>query len=369
MGKDQIDNSFSIVCEAVNGLPACLGKEKEGNAMFGFGGGLSAGVVARWCTMVKQYHEAGFTLVQVCQKLGQRGPAGSKEFSSHLANHMAAGESLKDSLATWKGKLPSLVIPMLEAGEATGRLVDALDALAASLGRQAKSQADLVRRCTWPLLQLVLACGILILLTVVIGLLPGAKASGFDPLGFGMTGVSGGLKLLLYVLVVGGGLAAGGYWLWRSRDSAIWLKFPMVGHARQLLARARFGEGLGMTVGAGLGPRKALALAVRGADLGPWTVRVQEGQIRLRSGDSWQKVLGDWPYLGADWLGILAVGEESGELSEALLRQALLDNEEGSAYLARSVSAGAGAAWFLSAGVVVFMIFRLFSAYIGALGL
>ena len=75
-----------------------------------------------------------------------------------------------------------------------------------------------------------------------------------------------------------------------------------------------------MTVGAGLGPRKSLALAVRAADLAPWSDRLQEGQARLRGGRSWQKVLEDWPYLGGDWLAILSVGEESGQV-DALLAE------------------------------------------------
>jgi type II secretory pathway component PulF len=336
--------------------------------MLGLGSYLSPGAIARWCTQARQYHDAGFSLEQTCRKLGKGKTSPIQSFSLHLADQMAAGESLTDALRTWPRNLPPLVAPMLEAGESTGRIVEALDALADSMTRQDKSQKEMARRMAWPLMQLGLACCIMILLTVVMGLLPGAKTSGFDPLGFGLKGFSGGLALLATVGLIGAVLGGLVFFLWKSRHNPFWLSVPLLGTARQLLARSRFGEALGMTVGAGLGPRKSLALAVRAGDLGPWSDRLQEGQARLRSGRSWQKVLEDWPYLGTDWLAILSVGEESGQITEALLRQSKLDAEEGAQNLARAVSVGAGAAWLTSAGFVIFLIFRIFSSYLSALG-
>ncbi|MFM8932321.1 MAG: type II secretion system F family protein [Gemmataceae bacterium] len=333
-----------------------------------FGKSLSPGAIARWCTQARQYHDAGFSLEQTCRKLGYRNSTAIQQFSTHLANQMAAGESLTDGLRSWPGTMPPLVAPLLEAGESTGRIVEALDALADSMTRQDKSQKETARRMAWPLMQLALACGIMILLTVVMGLLPGAKNSGFDPLGFGLSGFSGGLKLLGFVAVLGLILAVVVVFLWKARHSSFWLSIPLLGTARQLLARSRFGEALGITVGAGLGPRKSLALAVRAADLAPWSDRLQEGQARLRGGRSWQRVLEDWPYLGADWLAILSVGEESGQIAEALVRQSKVDAEEGARNLARAVSLGAGAAWLTSAGFVIFLIFRIFGSYLNALG-
>lgn len=329
---------------------------------------ISAGALARWCHQARQYHEAGFSLAQSCKKLAQRESSPAQGFSAHLADHLAQGESLTEAVRLWPGKLPPLAAPLLEAGESTGRIVEALEALSNSLERQDRSQKEIARKCAWPLLQLAMAGGVMILLTVVMGLLPGAQANGFDPLGFGLTGFSGGFRLLLTLGMIGLVLGTAVFLLWRSRDSAIWLSVPLLGTARQLLARSRFGEGLGMTLGAGLGPKKSLALAVRAADLAPWSDRLQEGQARLRGGRSWQMVLGDWPYLGADWLAILAVGEESGQITESLLRQAKLDAEEGSRDLARAVSVGAGAAWLVSAGFVIFLIFRIFGSYLSALG-
>ena len=336
--------------------------------MGGFTRSVSAGALARWCTQAKQFHDAGFSLEQTCRKLGRLSGSAVQIFSMHLADQMASGESLTDALRAWPGRLPPLVSPMLEAGETTGRIVEALSALADSMGRQDQSQKEMARRMAWPLMQLGLACGIMILLTVVMGMLPGAKTSGFDPLGFGLKGFSGGLTLLATVGAFGALIGTGGYFLWKSRHSSVWLKVPLLGTARQLLARSRFGEALGMTVGAGLGPRKSLALAVRAADLAPWSDRLQEGQARLRGGRSWQKVLEDWPYLGGDWLAILSVGEESGLITESLLRQSKIDANDGAQNLARAVSVGAGAAWLTSAGFVIFLIFRIFSSYISALG-
>jgi len=345
-----------------------MDKRDKGLLMIAFGKSLSPGAIARWCTQARQYHDAGFSLEQTCRKLGHRNTTAIQQFSTHLANQMAAGESLTDALRSWPGSMPPLVGPLLEAGESTGRIVEALEALADSMERQDKSQKETARRLAWPLMQLGLACGIMILLTVVMGLLPGAKNSGFDPLGFGLAGFSGGLKMLGVVAVLGLVLFGLIVFLWRARHSAYWLSVPLLGTARQLLARARFGEALGITVGAGLGPRMSLALAVRAADLAPWSDRLQEGQARLRGGRSWQRVLEDWPYLGADWLAILSVGEESGQIAEALVRQSKVDAEDGARNLARAVSVGAGAAWLTSAGFVIFLIFRIFGSYLSALG-
>ena len=293
---------------------------------------------------LRLYLDAGMGLPEALRRLTTRIPSSLQPFVQALAEETARGESLADALKPWKGALSPEVAALLVAGEVAGSLPEILKRIEIHLQAEARSRKHLISVLTWPVLQALLAMGLLLLVGLIQSMLGGARG----PIGFGWS------SFLPFFLVVGLALATA----WNYR------RLPGIATALVYMARARLGGVLGLALDSGLTPRKAIDLAVTASDHTPWNSALPEARKRLRDGAAWREVLTDWPDLGTDFLVALENGEITGQLPECLARQATIDRGEGEQLMAHTLQVVASLAWLLSAGALVFTIIRFYMSYI-----
>lgn len=93
-----------------------------------------------------------------------------RELMADLARTVEAGSSYSDALSRHPGAFPSLVVNMVRAGEASGRLEEILRRLAMLGKRQAELQQQLVTALTYPITLVLFGVGVCTFL--VMGIIP-----------------------------------------------------------------------------------------------------------------------------------------------------------------------------------------------------
>lgn len=296
---------------------------------------------------LRLYLEAGIGLPEALRRLSTRVPFRLRPLVSALARDTASGLPLKDALDAWQSRLPREVPAILAAGEEAGRLPDTLERLEGHLVQEAEASRKLVGALAWPVLQAVLAMGILVVVMVVQSLTGTAgRVPGFGP---------GTLAPFAFIIVAG--IAA----------ALFWQRIPGISHGRFALARGRLGGTLGLALDSGLSPGKSLELAAGAADQPDWSARVGEARRQVRSGKSLRVALAEWPGLGAELLAAVDHGETTGQLPETLARQALVDREDGHRLISRTLAFLAGLVWALSAAAIAWTVYNMYAGYLSLL--
>lgn len=298
---------------------------------------------------LRLYLEAGIDLPEALRRLSTRVPATLVPMVASLARETAAGMSLKDALEGWRERLAPEIPALLAAGEESGRLPETLERLEEHLRQEAEASRKLIGALAWPILQALMAMGVLGIVLVVQGI---TGTAGRVP-GFGM----GSVAPFVVLVAIGVGLAMG----WRS--------LPGVSHGRQALARSRLAGTLGLALDSGLAPGKALELAVCSADRQEWRDRLAEGKRQLRGGKSLGAVLAGWPGMGTELLNAVDHGETTGQLPETMARQAFADRDHGNNLVCRTLMALGGLFWGLSAAAIAYTVFRMYAGYLSLLNI
>ncbi len=280
-----------------------------------------------------------------------------------VARGLASGGTLSDSIREAGGTFPPVVQGMLAAAEEAGCEPDVCRELAAQCRRSAQVARKLRQSLIKPAVQAVVAVAAVSVLILVAG---GAH----DMLGLGLRGVSGVIWFL--AIVAGVGLAG---WLvflaalrsWQRRGIVRHLvaRLPVIGKAAADAELAAWCRAASLASGIGLDVRRMMTLTsavAPGLAIDPATAAA-----RLRDGLSLTDLLRETRLFPRSLLEAVGVGELTGTTAETLDRLA----EQCDDAAARGFSAaarGAGAAvWLAVAAVVVVLIFRLFSTYVGIL--
>jgi type IV pilus assembly protein PilC len=221
---------------------------------------------------------------------------------------------------------------------------------------------------TWPVIEFVMAVGVIALMLLVLGL----TGAPFDPIGLG-TGPGGAGKWLLVVF----GILATGYGGYRilarslkqkSKVDRFLLRVPAIGPCLEALALARFCLGLRLTLGAGLPVKSAVRLSLDATGNAAYPARYDEAAAALRRGADLTTILRACAIFPGEFLDIVENAEEGGRTPEVMEKQAQFYQDESSLRL-RVLTILAGVGVFLVVAIlIIVMIFRIFfTAYLGPL--
>ncbi len=274
-----------------------------------------------------------------------------------VAHGLAGGATLADSLAAAGDTFPAVVRGMLAAGEQAGY------ELAAQCRRSAHIARDLKRSLIKPAVQALVAVAAVCVLILVAG-------ESFDMLGLGLRGVKG---VVMFLVSVAGVALAG--WLawgmavasWRRRGVVrhIASRLPVIGKAAADAELAAWCRAASLASGIGLDVQRMLALTSAVAP--GLAIDPAAAAGRLRSGLSLTEMLRETALFPRRLLEAVGVGELTGTTAETLDRLAD-DCDDAAARGFAAAAGGAGAVvWLGVAAVVVLLIFRLFSTYVGIL--
>jgi type II secretory pathway component PulF len=290
-----------------------------------------------------------------------------------IADAVAEGRSVGEGLQAAGNYFPPLFRQLVEVGELSGRLDRTYRRLADHYQRVLQAQREFRGRLAWPLFQLGVAALVVGVLIFVMGLLPGQAdgSPGVDLLGFGLAGWKGLLVYLNALLVAAFlGVAAvesirrRAAWIQPLQDAA--LRLPLVGPALQTLCLARFAWALQLLLDSPIDLRKALPLALdaAGADRYRRQAATVVRSIEQRStiGEALAKT-GVFPQ---ELLDAIEVGEQSGALVETMQRESREYEQRSAAAVGLLAQAAGYVVWLAVAGLIVALIFRIFTAaYLG----
>jgi type II secretory pathway component PulF len=333
---------------------------------------LSLGSLIELCRAMRHYLGAGLMLRDAFREQAIRGAAGVRPVAARIAIELDQGHNLQHALERESRSFPPMLVALAGVGEETGMLPEVFGELERYFVRQQALRRQFIASVTWPLIQFVMAIGIIALVILVMGLLPEAtmfNGKRWDPMGLWLFGPSGALTFLAYVGLFLGGLY--GLYLLITRVlrrgatvSALALKVPVLGPCLRALALARFCLALRLTLETGMPTRKAIALSLRATSNDAFESRTVVVQAAVRKGEDLTIALGRAGLFPHDFLNILSVGETSGRLDDVLERQTDHYHGEAGRRLVALTFAASALVWLMVGGLIITFVIRFMLLYV-----
>ncbi len=327
------------------------------------------------CHRLATATRAGIEDRKIWQDESRRGSRSQQQTAGHIRAELAAGKSVTDAFASAGEYYPPLFRQMVAVGEQSGQLDKTYRRLAVHYDRTLKAKRTFFSKLAWPLMQLVIAFFVIGLLIWIMGLLPinqGSDEAGFDMLGWGLVGNSGlvvylnvlvfiGILLFLFVELARRGTS------WTHRLQRLLVNIPLLGSALKTIALARFAWALQLVLDTPMDLRKALPLALNATGNDYYAQYGEDVALQIEHGQTIHKSLSVTQVFPPDMLDNIAVGEEGGRLVEVMERVSAEYQERAGTAMSVLAQIAGYAIWLLVAGVIIIMIFQLFSGYLGML--
>lgn len=330
--------------------------------------------LAALCRRLSTGLEAGVDVRRVLAR--EKGGYVSPSLRRHLDNVVDAtnrGGAVSDALKDTRDYFPRLFLELVEVGEHTGKLAEVLRRLADHYDHQLRLRQMFLAAIAWPMLQLAAAVLIIALVIYVMGFLPTMEnGKPFDILGLGLYG---GRGLMLYLVVVGFVVAGIAVVIQAVRRGLVWtrplqrvlIRLPGIGQPVETLALAQFSWTMYITLEAGMDLLKAIPLCLRSTGNAHYTDHASEIVQQLRAGDEITHALADTKAFPRMFLDSVRVGEESGRLPETLALVSEQYQEQAKRAMATLTVIGGFLVWGLVAMLIIMVIFRVASFYIGTI--
>jgi type II secretory pathway component PulF len=322
-----------------------------------------------FCRVLRHNLGAGLSIVKVFRQQADRGNMQIRPIAGRIGEELEKGESLESALKQERQHFPGMFVSLAVVGEQSGNLPEVLAELEKYFLVQQKLGREFRQQIAWPVFQFVVA-GLVIPAMILLLSLFNSK---FDPLGFGLTGVSGAITFMLLFYGTPVLLIIAYKILTRSLSGAasvhaVLLRLWALGPCMQAIALMRFCLALRLTMETAMPIKRALRLSL--AATGNAAFEVQTGSVEeaIRDGEDLSLALNRTRVFPEDFLGIITNAEEGGRLVEVLANQAdYYEEEAGRRMKILSVVAGWAVYAFIAA-IIIFMIFRIFMSIYGTGG-
>ncbi len=330
--------------------------------------------LAAWCRSLKHALGAGLSPVRVFRQQAKSGPRAVRGVAADVADRLEAGDSLEDALAPHRDSFPPLFLELAAVGEQSGRMEDVFAELARYYETAWRTRQEFIRQMIYPATQFVAATGVIALLIVVLGLLAGGRGEEApDPIGLGLTGVSGAITFLA---VMGGlgvaAMLAARYVVdsvkHRATLEAVLLRVPGWGAVVLPFALQRFCLALRVSGEAGMPAPRCVHYGFRATANAAFMSRESEAVGVVMKGKEIAPALArSGAPFPKTFLAAVEVAEVTGQLSEVMERLADTYREEGTRNLKQAARLTTFAIYGCVGLLVVIAIFRIASQYLAVL--
>jgi type II secretory pathway component PulF len=290
---------------------------------------------------------------------------------SRLSQAIESGETLTDGLKRCGDYFPPFFNSMVNVGEKTGTLDRVLIKLAEHYEHLISLRRVFLLGIAWPVIQLVIAIVVIGLLIIALGWVAGMTGERVDILGFGLVGGKGLVKYTILLNL----MAAIGYGLFllftrgplAQTIRELVMRVPGLGPSLRVMSLSRMAWSLGMAIDAGASARMSMKLALQSTMNAYYTRHSDELDAAIRTGSEMHTALRATQAFPQDFLDAVEVGEQSGRLTESL--EKLAENYQAQAKVAAATLTllATMLVWGGVGAVLIFLIFRLASFYLGVL--
>ena len=276
---------------------------------------------------------AGMPLVESLKALGdQIDHLRLKRVLAEVTDRVNEGTSLADAMRGYPKIFPRLYVNMVASGEVSGNLDLVLERLADLLEAQAALKRKVTAAMTYPIMMIVLCCGVLVLLLAYV--VPEITAI-FDDQGMVLPLPTQivitlsdilqsywWLLLISIVLIVGGvrryiETSAG-----RRKLDQLRLRLPIIGPLTMKLAVSRFARNLGTMLSSGIELLTALSIVKNIVSNVILEEGIDDAIVGVREGKSLAGELNKAEHYPRLLVHMVAIGEKTGQLEPMLLRAA-----------------------------------------------
>ena len=300
---------------------------------------ISAAALALLTRQLATLLRAGMPLDESLRALGAQTAA--RRLQAVLADvcaRITEGASLDEAMSMYPGVFPEFYRSMVAAGEAGGRLEEALERLADYTETRRALRQSLSTALIYPaILTLVSLLVVAVLLIYVVPEVVRVFQQTGQSLPWLTTALiasSQALRDFGWLLCLGAALALllGRFLLRRTviraRFDRMLLDMPFLGRITRMLHAARLTRSLAILTQSGVPLLKALEISGRMVINIPLRAAVEDAAVRVREGGRLHKALDDCGWFPPLLVQMLASGEESGELDDMLARAASYEENE-----------------------------------------
>lgn len=293
---------------------------------------------------------AGITVVRSLDMLYQQCETKrSKRCIGEIYESIQSGRSLTDAFKDQKEALPSIMTSMISAGEESGRLDEIMERLAVHFQKESKLKNKISSAMVYP--KILAGLTVAIVVGLMTFLVPGI-AQTIRELGGDLPGLTKFIMAVsdslvhywyVYLIVVGGGVAA--FRIWRRTESghARWdtwmLKIPIVGKATKMNAAARFTRTVSTLLKSGISVLTAVEITGASLDNVILEKKLAEARVEIRKGTPLSKAIKPITEFPPMIYAMTAIGEESGTLDVILDKAADYFEDEADAATAKMTAA------------------------------
>lgn len=293
--------------------------------------------------------------------------------SRQIVDDIRRGKQVAEAMREQAGAFPDLMIDLVDVAEQTGSLPEVLQALADHYDNLVRLRRTFLGAIAWPVFQLVAAVLIVALLILILGMISGGNnQTPTDILGLGLIGAPGAFIWLSGCF----GAAIAGYIAYqmvtkglqgRTFVHSLLLRVPVVGGCLRSFAVARFSWAFALTQQAGMSIEPSLESSLKATGNGAFVASIPQTVAMVREGEDLVTTLQATGLYPRDYLELVRVGETTGTVPEALERISPQLEDQARRSLSGMTAALAWVIWGLVAGLIVFIIFRVFSNYVALL--
>lgn len=313
---------------------------------------------------------AGIGLRRAWRGETDRVPARHRASMEAVGRGLDAGQGISAALGAAGDAFPPLVRGLVEVGERTGHEPEVFRELSATLDHTVRTRRDLLAALVGPGLQLCVAILVVGFLIWVAGAIRDGDNRPVDILGLGLVGSAGLTWYFGAVAAVAVGVALCGRTAlasWRRHGVVRTLldRVPVLGRAARDSEAAWWCRVASLAAGTGLDIGRLAGLASQvapGLSLDPRAV-----EERLRGGATFADTLRESRRFPRELVEAVAVGELTGSTAETLGRLAGRYDEDARRGFVASARAAGFLVWALVAVLIIIVIFRIFSFYVGAI--
>ena len=276
--------------------------------------------------------EAGLPVMQALRTVRRQSPSRSlSAILDHFIERVEAGAPIHQAAEEYGPPFTDLVVGMLRAADASGKMADVLHQLADLLERSLELRREVIGATLYPMIVagLVLLSAIMLVTVLIPRLIAPLAGELTMPLPTRiLMGVASFLSSYWLLCLIGVAVAWTGWRLWlqipanRLRIDRLKLRAPVLGRLLRDVAVARFTRTLGTLVSAGIPILDALRITRDTLGNTAMTQAIDEVQTRVTAGAALAEPLersGLFPPL---LVQVVNLGERSGRLEGMLLHAA-----------------------------------------------
>lgn len=332
---------------------------------------MKLGTVAAFCRRMGIGLRAGVDILRLLASEAKSGDKRHQAAMVRLTERIRDGHSLAKAMLEEDRYFPPLLIQLVHASELGGRMDSMFAYTADYYDELKKTRAYFLGQITWPLIQLVMAIGIIGVVILLQGML--SPNSDYDASGVGLRGMQG---LMLYLLVVGSVLSAlglVGYGLWKNWFNChrvlvpVVQRIPVLGAALTTLGLSRLSMTLSVLLNAGVEAKRSVKQAFLATGNYYYIGGMERAVEAIGRGASFGDAFAESQVLPEEFIESMRIGELSGTETESLDHLAQQYQQRAKAALTAIAGIASFAIWLAILILMAFMIIRMAMGYINLL--